>query len=176
VVAGGSGLLAWAQIRRERRRWLVDVKVAWALELHRARLASYPAVFAALAPLSSHNADQRSPEIAAAVARDINDWFYSAGGMCADATTRGAILGLRGACNRWATEGQRPADLSRWRNLAIACLRRDLDVGGLESYDFDADSTMLNKLTQELNAAERNNRTPVLPRAGQRTGPVGRGT
>ena len=43
VVAGGSGLLAWAQIRRERRRWLVDVKVAWALELHRARLASYPA-------------------------------------------------------------------------------------------------------------------------------------
>lgn len=43
-----------------------------------------------------------------------------------------------------------PADLYEWRNLTTTFLRRDLDVLGLDSYDFGQDSTLLAKLEQEL--------------------------
>ena len=43
-----------------------------------------------------------------------------------------------------------PADLYEWRNLTTTFFRRDLDVLGLDSYDFGQDSTLLAKLEQEL--------------------------
>jgi hypothetical protein len=89
------------------------------------------------------------------VACELNSWFYSSGGMCADASTRGAILGLRRCCQTWATTGNRPKETNEFRNLAIYLLRRDLDVGGLEEYDFQNPSTMLEKLKADLSTMER---------------------
>lgn len=45
VVAGGGGLLTWSQVRRERTKWLVDLKAAYTLELYKTRLNSYPELF-----------------------------------------------------------------------------------------------------------------------------------
>lgn len=90
------------------------------------------------------------------MAQQLNEWIYSAGGLCADATTRGAVLGLRECCTRWAADGGPiPADLYKWRNLVTTFLRRDLDVIGLDAYDFDVDSTLLSKLQMELDAGRR---------------------
>ena len=89
-------------------------------------------------------------QVAGKVARELNEWLYSAGGLCADATTRGALLGLRECCRRWAASGRQPAQLYEWRNLLTTFLRRDLDVLGLDSYDFEPGSTLLAKLQQEL--------------------------
>jgi hypothetical protein len=160
VVAVGGGVLTWAQVRRERERWLADVKVAWALELRRARLAAYPAAFEAIAPLSTHRRSTLTGEVAAEVAEKLNSWLYSTGGMCADATTRGAVLGLRDSCSRWATIGDtRPPQLYEFRNLTITFLRRDLDLGGLEPYDFQRNVTVLNKLRDDLDALDKRSRT-----------------
>ena len=95
VVAGGSGLLTWTQIRRERNKWQVEIKTAYALELHKTRLGSYPEVFRTLLKISHGTGGTINAETAAEVARELNSWLYSTGGMCADELTRGAILGLR---------------------------------------------------------------------------------
>jgi hypothetical protein len=60
VVAGGSSFLSWTQIRRERDKWQVDVKLAYALELHKARMASYPEVFQVLLKLSHGPGGERT--------------------------------------------------------------------------------------------------------------------
>ncbi|MEV0181862.1 hypothetical protein AB0I54_21595 [Streptomyces sp. NPDC050625] len=167
LVAGVSGLLTLVQIRRERRKWLTDLKGAWALENHKTRLASYPDAFAVLQRLSHGGAEAVTPEVAARVAAELNDWLYSTGGMCADAATRGALLGLRQRCRRWAKNGgQRPDDLYTWRNLALALLRRDLDILGLETYESDADATMLKQLQQELEASLRSDTRSTRRRWG----------
>ena len=57
LVAGGSALLTLTQIRGEHRKWLADLKSAWSLELYKARLATYPEVHQALAPLSHVSID-----------------------------------------------------------------------------------------------------------------------
>jgi hypothetical protein len=151
MVAGGSALLTLTQIRGEHRKWLADLKAAWSLELYKVRLATYPEVHQALTPLSHVSMEALTPEIAGAVAFKLNEWIYSAGGLCADSTTRGAVLKLRECCFGWAKEGgAAPADLYQWRNLTTTCLRRDIDVLGLDSYDFGQDATLLEKLEREL--------------------------
>lgn len=158
LVGGVSALLTLSQIRREHRRWLTDLKSAWSIELYKSRMATYPAVHEALSPLShTANVDSRA---AAAVAEDLNSWIYSAGGLCADAATRGAILGLRDCCRNWARNGgEQPDDLYKWRNLVTTFLRRDLDLGGLDSYDFDSPSTLLHQLERELEPAKAPRKT-----------------
>ena len=153
-IAGGSWFLSWVHDRRERNKWQTEVKVAYALELHKARLESYPEVFRILSALSTLDRASITAETAGNIARELNKWFYSTGGMCADATTRGAILGLRKCCIEWAQTGKHPHGLISFRNLAMSFLRRDLDIGGLESYEFDTDSTLLSKLQNELTIME----------------------
>jgi hypothetical protein len=136
--------------------------MAYATELHKMRLSSYPEVFRILAGLSHGSGKPVTAEVASDVAKELNSWFYSTGGMCADGTTRGAILGLRKSCERWAQTGQRPNELYGFRNVAIAFLRRDLDVGGRnESYDFDSDSTLLGRLREDLTAIDNRTRKPA---------------
>lgn len=157
LIGGASVFVNLSQLRRERRRWLAELKTGWSLELYKARLASYPTVHEVLAPLS-HTATPTAQD-AATVAGALNDWIYSAGGLCAEATTRGAVLGLRECCRRWvASGGTAPDDLYLWRNLTTTFLRRDLDLGGLESYDFDPDVPLLSKLQDELETMRRRER------------------
>ncbi|MCX4759075.1 hypothetical protein [Kitasatospora purpeofusca] len=156
LVAAVGAALTLAQQRRERAGWLSDLKSGWALELHKARLESYPEVFRILGGLSHAAGSALTPEAAGQVAVALNGWFYGPGGMCATATARGAVLGLRHCCRRWARDGGRqPDDLYRWRNLTIAALRSDLDLAGRESYDFRPGSTILADLRRELESAER---------------------
>jgi hypothetical protein len=126
------------------------------LELLKARLGAYPAAFRAIAPLSHGARNPVTSETARAVAEEINEWLYSAGGMSASATTRKAILGLRHECRRWSKNGgNRPPDLYEIRNLVLRCLRLDLDLVGLESADFNDSPTWLANLQAEVRQLER---------------------
>jgi hypothetical protein len=50
IVGSTSALLSWLHFRREKRRWIVETKAAWGMELLKIRLESYPSAFRALAP------------------------------------------------------------------------------------------------------------------------------
>jgi hypothetical protein len=81
---------------------------------------------------------------------ELNDWFYSAGGMCADTSTRGAILLLRGACLEWERQGSKPSSLYTWRNNALLLLRNDLGLQGLEAYEFQNTPTLIAKVQEQV--------------------------
>jgi hypothetical protein len=160
AVTIGVCALTRDQIRRERQRELVDARVARALELHRTRLASYPAALEAMAPLSAHNRADLTAEVGGEVGRKLNTWLYSTGGMCADATTRGAILGLRDSCDKWAAGGgQRPPQLYEFRTLAITFLRRDLDLAGPDPLELRRNATLLGKLRDGLDSLDKRDRS-----------------
>lgn len=146
-----GGFLTWNQIQRERKRWVIDIKTTYAVELYKTRLASYPQVYATLSKTSTRASEELTPEKAQQVAREINEWFYSTGGMCAEASTRGALLGLREALFSWAQQGTMPQDFYAWRNIALQLLRRDLDIQGrLESFDPKDRGSLLEKLKAEV--------------------------
>lgn len=89
------------------------------------------------------------------MAADLNGWLYGAGGLCAEATTRGAILGLRLRCQEWAEAEDRemPGDFYEWRNLALRTRRADIDLAGLEQYDSGNMSSALQRLKAEVEHA-----------------------
>lgn len=140
------------QARRERSRWLVDLKASYTLELYRQRLTDYPQVFKIIGRLSDAAIPEPDSSVAGVVAGELNDWLYGAGGLCAEAGTRGAILGLRECCRAWARTGDHslPRDLYQWRNVALAMLRSDIDVVGLEQYEFDNMPSALQRLKREV--------------------------
>ncbi len=149
LTAGVSGLITWSQIQRERRKWLIDLKTAYLVELYKTRLAEYPEVLHILGKLSSRAPAELTPVSSQEVGREINDWIYSTGGLCAEATTRGTLLALRNICLRWKG-GHKPDDIREWRNAAVFSLRRDLDIKGLEEFNPDDTTPLPEKLKKEM--------------------------
>ena len=154
ITAGITAYLTWNQIQRERTKWLVDLKTSYAVELYKARLTEYPKLLKIIGRLSTYAPVKLTPEIAHEIADEINEWFYSAGGLCADTRTRGAILGLRQACIKWK-EDSLPSDVRQWRNAAMWSLRRDLDIIGLESFNPDDTAPLLAQIKKEMEAVSK---------------------
>lgn len=154
ITAGITGVITWAQIQRERTRWLADLKASYSVELYKARLAEYSRLFPLFGRLSTRAPVPLTPQSAAEVAQEINDWLYSAGGLVAAKSTRGALLALRDRLLRWQ-EGRRPDEIRVWRNAAMFALRRDLDILGLESFEPGQDTTLLQQLKQEMDAVSQ---------------------
>jgi hypothetical protein len=150
ITAAFAGYLTWNQIQRERQRWLIDLKAGYSLELYKLRLTSYPKVFEILIEISHHEHTLITPEIAKQVAHKLNEWYYSTGGACAESSTRGAIRGLRDSCTKWGEQGTKPPDLYMWRDTAMVLLRRDLDLRGLDTFEFGEGQALLKKLRAEV--------------------------
>jgi hypothetical protein len=163
IVACAGGLLTWTQVRRERIKWLVDLKAAYTLKLYEARLNSYPELMQIMLKVSSRSIESVALVEAQAIATELNSWFYSAGGLYADSRTRGAVLGLRECCDLWAKTGARPKEFFAIRNAALVFMRRDLDLGGLESYDFSNTSTLLAELQADLDAIQNSKNKIPFP-------------
>ncbi len=151
VTAWPTWFFTWYQIKRERSRWLIDLKQEYSTELYKARLAAYPKALEIIGKLSARAAVPATPDIARTVANELNGWFYSAGGLYADTRTRGALLGLRESCLAWK-QGSRPPELLQWRDAAVFLLRRDLDLQGLESFDQQDSAPLLEKIKKDLEA------------------------
>jgi hypothetical protein len=153
LTSGISGYIAWQRVRRERIKWLIDLKAAYLVELHKVRLREYPAVIKIIGRLSTHASELLSPQKCHAIADDLNGWFYSAGGLCADQSTRRALLGLRESCRTWST-GPFPLKILEWRDATSFLLRRDLDLKGLESFDPKDMVSILDGLKHEMKVLE----------------------
>ncbi|HLZ57862.1 MAG TPA: hypothetical protein VKR06_13050 [Ktedonosporobacter sp.] len=91
-----------------------------------------------------------TPEKAKQVSYELNEWFYSTGGMCAEADTRGAILQLRKLSMAWWQQRVEPDHLYDWRNVAMLLLRRDLDLQGLESSNIEGIKPLLKKVQADI--------------------------
>ncbi len=158
VIAGAVGLVTALigtavtvlQARRERSKWLIDFKGTTSLELYRQRLSCYPEIFKIIGRLSHGAEPAPDGAIAGQVALDLNAWIYGLGGLCAETGTRGALIGLRSSCFTWARSGTKPTDVYEWRNLALTGLRLDIDLDGLEDYDFDNMASTLKRISGEV--------------------------
>lgn len=135
---------------RFRQQWVTDLQTTYELERYKTRLAFYPEAFKIIGKLSHGTREPLTLERAKQVAYELNDWFYSAGGMCADPNTRGALLLLRQACLKWEKQGSQPSDLYTWRNNALLLLRNDLGIQGLEAYDFNNTPTLIAKVQAQV--------------------------
>ncbi len=138
------------KFRYEQQRWITELKTTYETEIFKTRLESYPRVFEIIGQLSHKAREPLTPEAAGEIAHQLNDWFYSTGGMCAETSTRGAIMLLRRACLDWQRRGSRPQDLYKWRNYALLLLRNDLGIQGLESFDFDRTANLITRVKQEV--------------------------
>jgi hypothetical protein len=150
AVASIGGLITWAQVQRERIKWLVDLKTAYTLEIYKARLNSYPELLEIMSKVSSRAVASVTASEAESIAAELNTWFYSVGGLCADSRTRGAVLALRQSCDVWAVHDTRPKELYQIRNAVLIFMRRDLDLGVPESYDFSNASTLLAEIQADI--------------------------
>src|SRR5512140_1349386 len=116
LTAGITGILTWQQIRRERAKWLYDIKTSISVELHRARMEKYAELSKMLIGLSAASAQKLTPARAHGIAEGINDWMYGAGGLVAGAHTRNAGWALRDRLLRWKA-GPQPKDILEVRTL-----------------------------------------------------------
>lgn len=153
ATAGVGGYFTWSQVQREKSRWLIDLKTSYSVELYKTRLTSYPAMFELLGQLSKHAPDPLTPARAQQIGQAIHAWLYSPGGLCAEASTRGALKGLRHYCSEWK-QGARPPELVQWRHAALFLLRRDLDLQGFESFDPKDSGPLLKKLQAEMSSMQ----------------------
>jgi len=139
IVASLSGFISsHITIRVENRKLKLDLKRAYAIELFKKRLEAYPSVWEVLGQLSEEAVVSLNPATAIEVARQLNNWLYSVGGLCADRATRRALLDVRNTCLDLKPSDKLIRDIKRVRVLrddAMTYLRRDLALKGLESFD-----------------------------------------
>ena len=67
-------------------------------ELNAHHCSNYPDVFTIIGKLSHKAKLPATAGSAKDIAEELNDWLYSAGGMCAEPSAQGALLKLRDAC------------------------------------------------------------------------------
>lgn len=154
LTSGIGSYFNWRQIQRERIKWLTDIKLAYAMELYKARLAAYPDLQEIIGQLSWQEHIPFTPERAQQVAAALNEWHYSVGGLIIGTSTRSALLGLRNACVFWK-EGPQPEAILELRNALLLLMRRDLDIIGLGSDEAIRDQrTLLDQLREEIRQIE----------------------
>jgi hypothetical protein len=152
VTAGITGLLTWQQIQRERTKWLYDIKTTVSVELYRKRMAEYGELSKVLIGLSTTQQKQMTVARAHAIAGEINEWMYGAGGMVASQRTRNAGWALRDRLLRWKA-GSQPKDILEVRALLMWSMRNDLDIASGRTEDVPED-TLIQQLRDEMNRVE----------------------
>ena len=89
------------RLREEQKHCITNLQAAYELEKNKARIARYPALFTIIGKLSHKAKIPATAEKAKDIAEELNDWLYSAGGMCAEPSSRGASskTNEKDACN-----------------------------------------------------------------------------
>ena len=143
-----TSFIAWKKIVKESGRWLLDLRSSVEVDQYKLRVEQYDILIKCFINLTSKS-PQFNPDEAHQTAIFINNWIYSAGGLCADKNTYAAVVGLRNACSKWK-EGGTPNDIWMWRDLAINSMRKDLYQQNLAEFNFDETSSYIEKLKNEL--------------------------
>ncbi len=152
ITATLTGFLTWQQIRRERAKWLYDLKATFSVELHKARMAEYAGLSKLLIGISRANHEKLTPARAHKIAEAINEWMYGEGGLVASAPTRTAGWALRDRLLRWKA-GPRPKEIIEVRTLLWWSMRQDLDIASGREQDLSEDM-LLKQLRKEMDGVE----------------------
>lgn len=152
ITALVPALISWEQVRRERARWLYDIKTTVSVELHRQRMEEYAGLSKILMALSTTSQKALTIAHAHQVAGEINEWMYGAGGLIASAKTRNAGWALRDRLLRWKT-GRQPKDIMEVRTLLLWSMRNDLDIPSGRTQDTEEDS-LLEQLQHEMDRVD----------------------
>ena len=151
ITASVTGLVAWLQIRREGEKWLYDLKKSFSVDLYRKRMEEYEHLSKILMGLSTTRQPKLTMARAHALAAEINDWMYGAGGLVASARTRNAGWALRDRLYRWKA-GPQPKDILEVRKLLLWSMRSDLDISSGRAEDESA-ATLIKQLQNEMEGA-----------------------
>jgi hypothetical protein len=143
-----TGYFTWARIRREREKWLYDIKTTISVDLHVARMAEYARLSKLLIGTSTASHEKLTPAKAHEMADLINEWMYGAGGLMASARTRNAGWALRDRLLRWK-EGKQPKDILQVRTLLWWSMRQDLDIPSGREDDLPEDK-LIKQLQDEM--------------------------
>ncbi len=152
ITAGATASLTWQQMRRERRRWLYEIKTTFSVELYKARMTDYAVLSKILMELSTTRRDKLTVTAAHQVAASINEWMYGSGGLLASARTRKAGWALRDRLLRWKT-GSQPKDITEVRTLLMWSMRADLDIPSGRAQDVSED-TVIQQLRDQMNRVD----------------------
>ena len=151
VTGAITGYLTWQQIRREREKWLYDIKTTISVELHRRRMEEYGKLSKLLIGTSRASREKLTPARAHEMADEINDWMYGAGGLMASSRTRNAGWALRDRLLRWK-EGKQPKDILEVRTLLWWSMRQDLDIPSGREDELQEDK-LIKQLQEEMEGA-----------------------
>ncbi len=152
VTASITGVLTWQQLRRERAKWLFDLKTSISLELYKARMTDYTGMMKILSKLSRKGKPPLTIKTAQELAQEINDWMYSAGGLFASARTRNAGFAIRDILMGW-TEGSIPREAIQVRDALIWSMKMDMDISPDSRWRYSSD-TVLKQLQDEMDTFE----------------------
>lgn len=148
VTASITGFLAWQQLRRERAKWLFDLKASISLELYKARMTEYTALMKLMSKLSRKGKTVLTPKMAHELAQEINEWMYNAGGLIASARTRNAGWAIRDILINWV-KGNVPEEAFQVREALIWSMKMDLDISPDRRWRYSSD-TILKQLQSEM--------------------------
>ncbi len=159
LIAGGVALITaaltsfvgWLQMRRERAKWLYDIKTTFSVDLYRARMTEYAKLSKILMALSTTSQPKLTVAKAHGIADVINEWMYGAGGLVASTRTRNAGWALRDRLYRWKA-GTQPKDIMEVRTVLMWSMRADLDIGSGQIEGGSTD-TLIKQLQEEMNKA-----------------------
>ncbi len=133
IVASLSGFISsHLTILVERKKLIIDLEKAYRVELYKKRLDTYSSVWEVLGELSEQAVEPLNPTKAVQVARQLNDWLYSVGGLYADKEARRALLDVRNECLDLQNGNTSMEEIRALRDEAMDYLRRDLELEGLE--------------------------------------------
>ena len=122
-----AGVLTFQQIRRERAKWLFDLKVSFSSELYKARMVEYSKMMEILFSLSRKAKTKLMPGSAHRIAEEINQWMYGPGGLYASARTRKAGYDVRDMLLEWQ-DGDLPQGFISRLDSLVWEMKEDLDI------------------------------------------------
>lgn len=122
------------RIKNEEFKWTLELNNQREIELHKARLRTYPDVFGALARLSSYHLSKFDEALARELVDKFTEWGYGEVGLCMLPDTRDALFALRqiliGFLNKDISKEQAIQLLSGAQSIRIdliELLRRDFN-------------------------------------------------
>lgn len=116
------------RIKHEENRWSLELNSQREMELYKARLRTYPEVFALLEKLSHYHIEKFDEKYLKDIAGQLNKFGYSDVGLCMLADTHETVFDLRRHIEKYLRQEIDIKALLRGpRNDLIELMRRDLN-------------------------------------------------
>jgi hypothetical protein len=142
----------------EKLKWREQLSLELAKRHLDARLKTYPPLWGLVRAVARHSerSGALTPDESKALAKEIEAWRYSKGGLLAEETTRDAALALQSALWKYNSTSEGFVKIRRARRLVRASLRADMGLGANSEGENIFDATAARQhIAEELAALQR---------------------